>query len=407
MVRLVYDFNTLGRMLLTRAGVNGISRVIEELANALYWRATTNEDLTIEFSSVFYPQAYSLIKKRYAYFESKFSMIEPSAVEKFVYQAALISRAPFRKGKQLGNLMAPYRKKHFGADIVYSPFYGFNGREFFSGDFKQVATIHDIISMTRPEFFNSTDVESMRVQFESLVRYNDFFFAVSEHTKYEFCEYFGVSEDRVWVTSLAAASRFSTAEEYSRETLRNKYSIGSQPFILSVATLEPRKNLIGLINAYSRLIEMGELSQVKLVLAGALGWKYEPIFDLIQKNTHLRENIIITGFVDESDLPSLYREASCFVYLSFCEGFGLPVLEAMQCGAPVLASDIPSIKEIVGDAAILVDPYDLDAVCEGLISILNNQRLAREYSIKAMKRSAGFSWERAAGRMVEAFREIT
>jgi glycosyltransferase involved in cell wall biosynthesis len=180
------------------------------------------------------------------------------------------------------------------------------------------------------------------------------------------------------------------------EAVRIKYHLPPEPFFLSVCTLEPRKNLVHVIQAFGRLIEQEKISGLNLVLVGAKGWQYDQIFAESGATNVLKRRVIFTGYVPDEDLAPLYTEALAFLYLSLYEGFGLPVLEAMQCGIPVVTSDNSSLPEVAGDAGILLDARDQDALCAAMLSLYGNAELRDELRCKSLRNAARFSWQQCA-----------
>jgi glycosyltransferase involved in cell wall biosynthesis len=183
--------------------------------------------------------------------------------------------------------------------------------------------------------------------------------------------------------------------------VQQRYGLPPQ-YLLFVGTLEPRKNLTTLLHAYAMLRAESCAADVKLVVAGRTGWLYAEIFDTV-KRLGLEKEVIFTGFVDDADLPDLYRGAQVFVYPSLYEGFGLPILEAMASGIPVLTSDLASMPEVAGDAAVLVDPRDPKAIAEGIVRILAEGRLRDALIQKGLSRARHYTWESVAQQTLELY----
>jgi glycosyltransferase involved in cell wall biosynthesis len=165
--------------------------------------------------------------------------------------------------------------------------------------------------------------------------------------------------------------------------------------------LEPRKNLIRLIQAYQRMREHRRLPH-KLVIAGGLGWLYNDIFREVE-DLHLGDDVFFPGFVPDQDLPALYSLADLLAYPSLYEGFGFPPLEAMACGTPVVCSNTSSLPEVVGDAAVMALPLDVDALAEAMGQVLEDQQLRLTLVQKGFAQAAQFTWERSARKLVECF----
>ena len=179
-------------------------------------------------------------------------------------------------------------------------------------------------------------------------------------------------------------------------------------FVLFLGTLEPRKNIGTLIRAYAQWRRSRDASGIgasdtKLVIAGGKGWYFE---DLIAQTRRLglENDVLFPGFVPARDLPWWYRAAACFVYPSIYEGFGLPVLEAMACGTPVITSSASSLPEVAGDAALMVEPLDVDALTEAISKVLSDRALVEQLRLSGLRQAAGFSWQRCAAETAEVYR---
>ncbi|MDZ7935437.1 MAG: glycosyltransferase family 1 protein [Emticicia sp.] len=197
-----------------------------------------------------------------------------------------------------------------------------------------------------------------------------------------------------------------TDKEKIADTLK-KYNIpANSKHLLSVSTLEPRKNIERTIRAFLKLIQQEHINDLNLVLVGTKGWQFDGIFEEIKSNPALKERIITTGFVADGDLAALYSSAIGFVYPSLYEGFGLPPLEAMQCGTPVISSTKSSIPEVVGDSGILVEPTDETAISAAMLKFYQNENFRNELSQKALLQATKFSWERFTDEHIEIYQKI-
>src|SRR3989338_10116494 len=188
--------------------------------------------------------------------------------------------------------------------------------------------------------------------------------------------------------------------------VKEKYHLPYR-FILSLATFEPRKNILALIQSYEALQRLSHpvMDKYMLVIAGIEGWKCEEVFEAIARSPY-RDKIILTGFIADSDKVALYNLASVFVYPSLYEGFGFPPLEAMACGVPVIVSHSSSLPEIVGDAGILVDPYQPDELLQALRQVLMDQELADTLRKRSEARAKLFSWEKTVKETLSVFRSL-
>lgn len=225
---------------------------------------------------------------------------------------------------------------------------------------------------------------------------------VSENTRKDILSHF--KTDPAKIVSIPSAPLPSDNNAHSREEVVGRYQL-SKRYILYVGTIEPRKNLDGLIMAYGQL--PAELrNTIPLILVGKRGWNVDQIDQAI-KQSPARSTIRELGFVPDQDLPEIYRQASVFVYPSCYEGFGFPVLEAMAKGVPVITSNISSLPEVAGDAAILIDPADPKELTRQIETVLSDNVRAAQLKQAGLKRARQFSWERTARETVSIFDQIT
>jgi glycosyltransferase involved in cell wall biosynthesis len=175
------------------------------------------------------------------------------------------------------------------------------------------------------------------------------------------------------------------------------------PFVLSVGTLEPRKNHLRLVRSFGRILPAHP--ELRLVLVGGKGWLYEDVTAEVAR-LGLQDRVVFSGFVADADLPAVYTLASIFAFPSLYEGFGLPVLEAMACGTPVVCSNASSLPEVAGDAAILVDPTDVDTLARALHQALSDQPGRQVMQTRGQAQAARFTWSAAARTLLNTYREV-
>lgn len=233
----------------------------------------------------------------------------------------------------------------------------------------------------------------------------DAIIAISNHTKMDCIKYLGIPEEKIRVIYEAADEIFKPEKikEEMKNHLKDKYGI-EFPFILSVGTLEKRKNLPNVLKAFYRLKKTG--NHHKLVIVGKIGWKYNKIFSTMEE-LDLKKDVIFTGYVPDEDLVKIYNAADLFVFPSIYEGFGLPPLEAMACGCPVITSNTSSLPEVVGDAGVTVDPYDDKALADEMHRILSNDGFKTELSKKSLERAELFSWRQTAKETWNVYEEVS
>jgi len=269
---------------------------------------------------------------------------------------------------------------------------------------RQVLTVHDLTFLRVPECAHPVLREYLMRVVPRSVRRADLVLADSASTRQDVVELLGVPEERVRVVYAGVESRFRpVTDQEALAAVRRRYGL-EHPFILGLGTLEPRKNFGGLIEAFARLAQRRDLPH-ELMIVGGKGWLYEPIFDRV-RDLGLEGRVRFAGYVEDADLPAMYTLAACLAYPSFYEGFGIPVLEAMACGTPVVTSRASSLPEVAGAAAVYVDPYDLDSLVEGLDQALHDEALRATLQAAGLRQAKEFTWERAAKALLCAYRSL-
>ena len=269
-----------------------------------------------------------------------------------------------------------------------------------------VATIHDLSFEHLPDTFKRRSRAQLRFTVRRTARHAAQVIVPSEHTRADIVRTYGLAPARVNVIPLAASARFAPAPPVEVERVRRLYKIAGD-YILAVGSIQPRKNLVRLVRAYAALRRARPHAKLpQLVLAGKKAWLYDETLRAVAA-CGLAQDVLLTGYVDEADLPALYTGALSFAYPSYFEGFGLPPLEAMRCGTPVVAGDRTSLPEVVGDAALLVDPFDEDAITFALARLIDDNELRAELRCKGLARAAHFSWRASARRTLEVYQRAT
>ncbi len=261
-----------------------------------------------------------------------------------------------------------------------------------------VVTVHDLSYMRHPEWFRFNRAVYYRWALRRTVRTAKRIIADSEATAADLVQFAGLSREQMDVVPLGVHPRFQPASAEAQAAIRLKYSLPDR-FFLYVGTLEPRKNLPRLIEAWSCVAPD---SDADLVIAGRRGWKTQAIDAAVSRSPH-PQRIHFLDFIPEADLPAVMSAAFAFVWPSLFEGFGLPPLEAMACGTPVLTSKVSSLPEIVGDAALLTDPEDASAMAEGMQRLLHDTAFREGLMARGIERARLFSWERSAALTLKAY----
>lgn len=283
-------------------------------------------------------------------------------------------------------------------DILLSPF-GVAPPEWRSAvEVLHAHIIYDLIAIHHPEFFTPEGAEEVRNIILSLDS-SSVIFAISEYTKRDLLSYRkDLNPEQVTVIPLAAGDNFKFCENKAeRAAMRARYGIPLEvPYLLTLATLEIRKNLEQVVRSYVRYMEGHPESNLHLVLSGMTGWKLEKLELALASTGAWRSRVVMTGYVDDQDLSALYSDALCFLYLSRYEGFGLPPLEAMACGTPVITSNNSSLPEVVGEAGLMFDADDIHGVSEAIAKMASSKELRNNYSDLAQQQAKRFSWDRCA-----------
>jgi glycosyltransferase involved in cell wall biosynthesis len=265
-----------------------------------------------------------------------------------------------------------------------------------------IVTVHDLAFLRFPEQYPSLQRRYLhRLTRQSVLR-ADLTIAVSGHTRADVIELLGADPGRVIAVPNGVDEEFSPRRGTRELDAFRKERDLPEEFILFVGTLQPRKNLEGLIRAYARL---DPTERLPLVIVGSPGWMYQGIFDTLARH-RLERDVIFAGYADSQSLPLWYSAASVFVYPSLYEGFGLPVLEAMACGTPVITSDTSSLPEVVGDAGLTVDPTDIDAMSMSIQRLLNDGALRNDLRRRGVERARAFSWRQTAERTANLYRRV-
>ncbi len=268
-----------------------------------------------------------------------------------------------------------------------------------------ILTIHDLAFMRFPEFNFDWFIKKYTAEVKRNVQTARRIIADSLSTKNDIVKFFNTDPAKVEVIYLAADHIFKKIPDKEKDiSILQKYGINKK-YILSVGTIEPRKNFITLIKAFNLIKQKDAGFDYKLVITGRTGWKSEATYREMESSPY-REDILFTRRVPDSDLLQIYSQAELFVYPSIFEGFGLPPLEAMSCSLPVIASNTSSLKEVVGDAGIMVTAGDADELGKQIWNVLKNKELKEELKERSLAQSQKFSWEKTAAGTLAVYGSI-
>lgn len=341
--------------------------------------------------------AYNLIKYLIKYGKSRdIFLFHYEKSQDAVYSKTndvIIPKIPFKMTNLIG---LPQAIKRARIDVLHMPIHWYTQITpfFLNLNVKKVLTIHDLTPILFPETHTRETSLLWNLTLKLIKNRIDVIVAISWNTKKDCLKHLGLSEKKIKVIHLGVDDKYKLKADKDklRQELKRRYNLGS-PFILYVGTLEKRKNISTLIKAFYKLKKEG--IKHKLVIVGSKGWRYKDIFEAVKK-LNLQKEVVFTGYVPEEDLVIFYNLADLFVYPSLYEGFGLPPLEAMACGCPVISSNTSSLPEIMGDAGIMVDPFDVNDLALQMYNVLNSDDLSEDLSSRGLNRAKMFTWERTA-----------
>ncbi|MCE5329245.1 glycosyltransferase family 4 protein [bacterium] len=271
---------------------------------------------------------------------------------------------------------------------------------------KLVVTIHDLSFLLFPDLHTEVNIKLLMQNLIYINSRPDKIICDSYQTKKDLIRFFHVPEEKIKVIYLGVDHIFSDpVSEENKENILIKYGLNDLNYILCVSSIEPRKNFERIIKVFGEIIKDKRYENMLLICAGGPGWKNEAIHNLVKEKS-LENKVKFLGYIEEADLPVIYNKALFFMYPSIYEGFGLPVLEAMAAKVPVLTSNVSSLPEVAGNAAITVNPYSEKEIYEASVNLLGNENLRKELQIKGTERSNLFTWENTAYLTLGAYKEV-
>ncbi len=287
------------------------------------------------------------------------------------------------------NLSVKRALKKYKADIFLSP----DGYLSLTSDVKQIAVMHDLNFVHNPEDLKPVMRRYYLTQFPKFAKKAAHIITVSEYSKQDICKQYNVPQDNVTAIWNGASDVFKPLSEDQIQSVREKYSNGL-PYFLFVGAIHPRKNVRRLIEAYAVYREQNPESNMPLVIVGTELWTNAGMDIKISES--LKKSIHFTGHLPLEELALLMGAAEIFAFVPYFEGFGIPLVEAMRCGTPILAGDRTSLPEVAGDAALYCDPFNVEDISTKMSELANNEKLRKELSTKGLERSTLFSWDKAA-----------
>jgi len=265
-----------------------------------------------------------------------------------------------------------------------------------------IITIHDLIPVLYPQYVGKIYSLQAKIHYPMAIRSASKIITVSKHTKNDIIRLYNIPESKIEVIYECFSDKFIPASTDDKNRVRAKYNLNN-PYILFVGAIEPKKNIELLIRAF--YLCQKENMNFQLVIVGKRAWKFESIFNLVDK-LKLHHKIKFLNFVPYEDLPALYSAAEVFVFPSRYEGFGLPPLEAMKCGTPVITSNMSSLPEIVGKNGLMVNPDDEKQLAKSILNILSDPELQKKFSTYSLKRAELFSWKKTGKETINVYNSV-
>jgi glycosyltransferase involved in cell wall biosynthesis len=427
-MKVTYDISVLSHGYRSNPARTGIFRVIDRTAKGLQARC----DLSVELSSAESWENY--------YWAGRFlddeeasgrKALAPSgciarslySAQDFLYgggagqRTSLAGRAAMRAVRRVTGAITSRtsslpRSALAGRDVFHSGFHAFPASTSHVKGLHRFVTVYDLIPVLFPNFFADGIAVVIREIFMQMLQSigpTDYVLAISEATRDDLCSYMPIDPARVFVAPLAAAEElfFPVSNRDLIDAICMTYGIPrNAQYFLSVNTLEPRKNMEHALRCFASVLRDSQVQDLYFVLVGTRGWDFQNILSTIADSNLIAERVVLAGYVPDQHLAALYSGALAFVYPSHYEGFGLPPLEAMQCGTPVITSNTSSLPEVVGDAGIMVSPTDADALSQAMIDIYEQPALRATLAGRSLVQSSRFGWKRYTEDVVTSYRSV-
>ncbi len=319
----------------------------------------------------------------------------------FNYYKTWISNENHIVGDLWENLLLPVFLRQKNIDVFHGPAFMI---PMLTGNFRTVATIYDIVAYIHPETVPRKYALYMKVLIKMAAKRADKVITTSLSTKNDLVKRLNVPEKNIQVIYGAATKMFAPLDsEEQRTEIKRKFGIRDK-YMFFVGNLEPRKNLVRLMEAFHHASQkLGE--DYQLVICGKNGWLYKDIFKTYERLKG-NQDIILTNYVGTQDLLSLYQAANMFVFPTLYEGFGLPPLEAMACGVPVITSNLSSLPEVVGEAAITINPFDVGEISDAMVRLASSETLRKSLIEDGLRQAKRFTWEKAAQETIEVYHSL-
>jgi len=413
-MRILYDLSVMGAARVATKGRTGVFRVVDAVARYLLERSDIEVSWTAYGNCHHLKDVIELCKDDPSLSRPVVALLRTRSVIDFLsspieylasthfYKVVHPALPVIKRWKQHATFNESLAR---GFDIVHNPFTNAIPKiDESSSRPVRFVTAYDLIPILYPEFFITGIAELQTNTFQSLC-FEDWVLCISESTRTDLLAYRpDLDPEKIRVTPLAAAEHFTRCHDRHRiSEVRSRLGIPiDASYFLSVCTLEPRKNLRHLIAVFKQMLTQLD-EKTYLVLVGAKGWHVDELLREVTGETTGR--VIVTGYVSDEDLAPLYSDAIAFVYPTLYEGFGLPPLEAMQCGTPVIASHNSSLPEVVGDSGILIDAKSREELASAILRLYQDDALRQSLSHLGLQRAKKFTWERCGELTVQAYHD--
>jgi glycosyltransferase involved in cell wall biosynthesis len=417
-MQTILDVSLLGQGYYHEKSRTGVFRVAENLALNL---PKISEDLEILFADSLDLTATLAYVNQYldsdnAHFVNENSQLFFAGLQQKILSNFPLNSLPQKALKKIfyklsSNGIDFSKEKMQAADLFHSAYFPFPAQIQKQTKIKKLITIYDLIPILYPQFFQNRTDNVVHKIINSITP-DTFAVCISENTKKDLQEKTHLPDSQVFVVPLAASREIFYQEKNTVliQNILTRYNVPEgAKYVLSIATLEPRKNIDTLIKSFVQLITEQNIKDLYLILVGTKGWDFDKIFEEFNISGIVKERIIFTGYVSDAMLAPLYSGAMTFVYMSHYEGFGLPVLEAMQCGTAVICSNTSSLPEVIGGkekTAIMLAPTDVENISQAIFTFYKDGKLCDEYAQNGLKRSADFSWQKFANDNYEVYKSI-
>jgi glycosyltransferase involved in cell wall biosynthesis len=414
-MKTILDVSLLGQGFYHQKARTGVFRVVENLASLLPNISSDLEVIFVDNLDLLSTLGYikSNLTNHQIDFLNKPSQVSIAKIQSQILDLFSYNSLPQKAIKRLFYQLNSFENQFqedilANSNIYHSPYYPIPPQIQDINSLRKLITIHDLIPIKYPEYFENKS-DNVVHQIINSLKPDNFVVCVSEATKNDLLEVSKLDESQVFVVPLAASKTlfYPVSNQENINLKLEKYVIpANQPYLLSISTLEPRKNIDAIIRGFATLVLQENLQDLHLVLVGTKGWDFDKIFEAINVVPQIKARIIFTGYVPDEDLAALYSGALAFVYMSLCEGFGLPPLEAMQCGTPVICSQNTSLPEVVGNAGILVNPLNQEEISDAMLKIYKNNSLSATLKLKSIERASLFSWDKFAQQTFDVYQKI-